>query len=446
MNRLRRAPADREQQRRAQGEAAIAPHQQLAAVVEIGGVPGGKEQHEAGQKLGETNVSEIERALRDLVHLPSHSDGLHLERHDDEEARERIGDEVGIGESYSPGKARVFGTGREHSLLLCHRIIHASHLLQAVDERGDVACAESVIYVDYADVRGAGVHHPEQSGEALEGCAITNARRDGNHGNSHQPADYAGKRAFHSGADYDHTRFRERSAMRQQAVDARDSDVIDMLNVIAHQFGGDDRFLGDRDVAGSRGHDHDHALAVPLAIALEHDGASDWAILWTIFWTIFCPVRSGGDGGILFLGSSGRQHVTAMGGQAVEDVRHLARRFALGKHHFRHALAQGTMVVDLGETEILKGQVTQALYGLVGGETLFSDLLEQLAKSLGIHADVIVDWRGLGTAADCKINHGGHRGAWGNSTGKTGYSGLPFGQLHGLMWCFVEGAFRIKIK
>src|ERR1700681_3905184 len=119
VNRLRGAPTDREQKRRAQGEAGIAPHQQLAAVVEIGGVSGEEKQREAGQKLGEANVSEIERALGDLVHLPSHGDRLHLERHDDEESRERIGDEVGIGESYSPGKARVFGTGREHSLLLC---------------------------------------------------------------------------------------------------------------------------------------------------------------------------------------------------------------------------------------------------------------------------------------------------------------------------------------
>jgi hypothetical protein len=34
----------------------------------------------------------------------------------------------------------------------------------AVDERGDVAGAESIIDVDYADVGGAGVHHSEQSG------------------------------------------------------------------------------------------------------------------------------------------------------------------------------------------------------------------------------------------------------------------------------------------
>src|SRR6267143_6921159 len=117
MNRLRGAPGNREQKRRAECEAAIAPHQELAAVVEIGGVSGEEKQREAGQKLGQANVSEIERALRDLVHLPSHGDRLHLERYDDEEPRERIGDEVGMSEGYSPGKARVFGAGTEHCLL-----------------------------------------------------------------------------------------------------------------------------------------------------------------------------------------------------------------------------------------------------------------------------------------------------------------------------------------
>jgi hypothetical protein len=33
-------------------------------------------------------------------------------------------------------------------------------------------------------------------------------------------------------------------------------------------------------------------------------------------------------------------------------------------------------MVDLGETEVLKGQVAEALYGFVWGETLFADLLE----------------------------------------------------------------------
>src|ERR1039458_6423090 len=160
--------------------------------------------------------------------------------------------------------------------------------------------------------------------------------------------------------------------MGQQAVNAGDSDVIDMLNIVPHQFRGDDCFFGDWDVAGSCRHDHDHALAVLLAIALEHDSPSQW--------TILCAVYTGGDSGVLFFGGSRCQHVAAVGREAAEDFGYLAWCFALGKNDLGHALAQGAMVVELGETEVLKGQVTKALYGFVGGEALFSNLLEELAK------------------------------------------------------------------
>jgi hypothetical protein len=53
-------------------------------------------------------------------------------------------------------------------------------------------------------------------------------------------------------------------------------------------------------------------------------------------------------------------------------------------------LAEGAVVVELGETEVLKRQVTEALDGVVGGETLFSNLLEEMAKGLGVHGYAIV--------------------------------------------------------
>src|ERR1017187_7408390 len=77
----------------------------------------------------------------------------------------------------------------------------------AVDERGYVAGTEAVVDVDYADVGGAGVHHSEQSRQAFEGCAITNAGGNGNHRDSYQAPDYAGQSAFHASADYDHAGF-----------------------------------------------------------------------------------------------------------------------------------------------------------------------------------------------------------------------------------------------
>src|ERR1700690_1385830 len=120
VNRLRNAPTDGQQQRRAEAVASIAPGQELASVEEIGGVSGEEKEDEAGRELGETDVSEIERALGDFVDLPADGYGLHLERYHDEEARQRVADEVGMGEGDTAGQARVFGG--EHSLLLCHKV------------------------------------------------------------------------------------------------------------------------------------------------------------------------------------------------------------------------------------------------------------------------------------------------------------------------------------
>src|SRR5208282_2145318 len=176
----------------------------------------------------------------------------------------------------------------------------------AVDERGDVACAESVINVYDADVGGAGVHHSQQSGQALEGRAIAYAGRNRNHRDPYQAADYAGQSALHSSADYDHTRCCQGSAMGQQAVNAGYSYVVDVLNFVAHQFGGDHCLFGDRDVAGTCGHDHDHSLTALLAIAFEDDGTGEG--------TILCSRNDGGDCGVLFFGGSRCEHVAAVGG------------------------------------------------------------------------------------------------------------------------------------
>jgi len=93
----------------------------------------------------------------------------------------------------------------------------------------------------------------------------------------------------------------------------------------------------------------------------------------------------GGYGGELFFGGARSQHVAAVGGEAGEDFGYLAGRFALGEDHLGHALAQGAMMVELGETQVLEGQVTEALHGFVGGKALLSDLIEELAKGFGVH-------------------------------------------------------------
>ena len=74
------------------------------------------------------------------------------------------------------------------------------------------------------------------------------------------------------------------------------------------------------------------------------------------------------------------QHVAAMLGQAAEDVRYLTRSLALAEDHFRHPLAEGAMVVHLGEAQVFKWEVAQPLDRFVGRQLFLSNLLEQLAK------------------------------------------------------------------
>src|ERR1035438_10034445 len=59
VNRLRGAPTDPEQQSRADAESRVTPHQQFAAVKQIGGMSGKEKQDEAWGELGQADISEI---------------------------------------------------------------------------------------------------------------------------------------------------------------------------------------------------------------------------------------------------------------------------------------------------------------------------------------------------------------------------------------------------
>ena len=53
----------------------------------------------------------------------------------------------------------------------------------------------------------------------------------------------------------------EARALAEQAVEAGDADVVEALDVVAHQLGGERRFFGDRQVRRAGGGDDDRALA-----------------------------------------------------------------------------------------------------------------------------------------------------------------------------------------
>jgi len=84
-------------------------------------------------------------------------------------------------------------------------------------------------------------------------------------------------------------------------------------------------------------------------------------------------------------------------GEATEDGGDLGGGLALTEDDFGHSLAEGTMVIYLGEAEIFKGKMAEAGYGVVGGELFGSDVVEQLAERALVHVEIILD-----SIADCR--------------------------------------------
>ncbi len=249
--------------------------------------------------------------------------------------------------------------------------------LQSVDQRRDVAGAESVIDVDHADIRGARVEHAEQGGDSFEGRAVADAGGHGDDGDADQASDNAGQSAFHAGANNDDARPGQGFAVGQQAMNAGDSDVVKMFDFVAHEFGGDDGFFGDRDVAGSGGDHGDDALAVLHGIALQNDGARELAkFRGANFFLDRCK--------LLFVGPRG-QDIAPVFGEAREDFCDLSRSLAFSEDDFGHADAQGTVMIDFGEAEIFERHMAQARDRIVGLELALSHLFEKLADGFGVH-------------------------------------------------------------
>jgi len=103
------------------------------------------------------------------------------------------------------------------------------------------------------------------------------------------------------------------------------------------------------------------------------------------------------DGFELFFGRARGEDVAFVGGQSCEDFGYLRGGLAFAEDHFGHALAEGAVVVELGEAEVFEGEMAQALDGLVGGQFALADLVEELSDGFGVHGvEIILDGEGQG--------------------------------------------------
>ena len=149
-----------------------------------------------------------------------------------------------------------------------------------------------------------------------------------------------------------------------------------MLDVVAHHFGGDHRLFRHRNIAGAGGHHGDDSLAVFLPVAAATYRARQRLILDLGHFLLY-------RGQLLCTGPR-RQDVAAVFGQTRKDGRHLGRSLARTEDHFGHPVAQGAMVVQVGESQIFEGKMAQAINGGVGGKLAPAHLVEEFADGVSV--------------------------------------------------------------
>jgi hypothetical protein len=240
--------------------------------------------------------------------------------------------------------------------------------LQPVHAGGDAGSAETVVDIDDGDVGGTGIEHAKKSGNAPEAGAVADAGRNGNDWRGHEAADHAGKSAFHPRDTDDDASLRQLAfAMFEQAMNARDADVVELIDAVAHHAGREQGFFGYGNVAGASGDDENQAFARDLAPTLDGDDAGERVELRGVG-TLSVGFFHGGEN--FSVGASDENIVARVFllEHGADDFSDLLRRFAFGENDFGEALTQSAMMVDFGKTQVLKRQVLEALDGPVGRE------------------------------------------------------------------------------
>src|SRR5581483_2627371 len=101
------------------GEPCIARQQHLAAVEAVRSMAGRQKKKKPGQELRQADQPQVEWALGDFINLPAHGYRLHLQRDDNQKARQLVEHKVWMSKRNPAGKTWVLGS--EHADLLSSR-------------------------------------------------------------------------------------------------------------------------------------------------------------------------------------------------------------------------------------------------------------------------------------------------------------------------------------
>ena len=215
---------------------------------------------------------------------------------------------------------------------------------EAVDLCCGVGCSESVVDVDHGYSASAAVEHPEESGEAAEVCAVSDAGGDGDDGATDESGDGAGEGSFHAGDDDENGAALEFFAYSEEAMDSGDADVGDAEDGVAKEVEGDGCFIRDGEVGGAGAHDADEAATFLEGLSFNGDAARGGVP--------FGVGNAFSDGFEVPFGDTAREDEAVFFDDDGGDVADLFGGFSRAENDFGETATAFTVCIDASETKI----------------------------------------------------------------------------------------------
>jgi len=167
------------------------------------------------------------------------------------------------------------------------------------------------------------------------------------------------------------------------------ADIADAFHMVAHDFRGDRRFLGHRQIAGA-GADHRNE-AWPLSSRSRFDGDAPGNLMVTRA-AEFSAQNTG-----VFGRDSSDQNALLVGEQLRGDADDLDGRLARAKNHLRKAFAQRPVRIHLRKTKVGNGRGLKGAQHLIAARAAGAKSLEQLNRFGFCHISKMPEARGAVT-------------------------------------------------
>ena len=233
-----------------------------------------------------------------------------------------------------------------------------------VDEGSEVTRPKAVVNVDHADTGGAAIEHGEEGSQPAEAGTVAHAGGNGDYRRRHQSTDDAGEGAFHASDRHYDLRLVQSWEVVEQAMQPGDAHIVDSIDCVAHQLGNERCLLSHWEVGGAPTHHQYPGMGWGL-LQLIDDNRAGGGLVGRLGHFLL-------DGGEAFLSDAGYQNPVALSAQSLHQGNHLLHRLALPEDNLRKAFAKRSVVIELGEAQILVGQDAKF------GKSLFYGYLPRL--------------------------------------------------------------------